>query len=86
MVRDLNKFYPFYLYFVEKYVTGELCCRYGLEPFEALGRFLNSETYKMLCDPELAMWEYPNYAILAIWECEQITGNPCNSVYIRGEA
>ena len=45
MVRDINKFFPYYLGFVEKYITGELCNRYGLEPFDALQRFLNSKTY-----------------------------------------
>ena len=85
MVRDINKFFPYYLGFVEKYVTGELCIRYGLEPFDALQRFLNSKTYQMVCDKDLAMWEFSHPAILSIWECEQVTGDPRNSIYIRGE-
>ncbi len=85
MVRDLKKFHPYYVGFVVKYVTGELCQRYGMEPFDALKRFLNSETYRMVCNLEMAMWEFSNPAILSIWECEQITGDPCNSIYIRGE-
>ena len=85
MPKDMEKFFPHYLGFVEHYVVGELCSRYGIEPFEALRRFLNSETYRMICDPKLAMWEFSHPAILSIWECEQITGDPRNSIYIRGE-
>jgi hypothetical protein len=31
------------------------------------------------------MWEFSHPAILSMWECEQATGDPRNSVYIRGE-
>ena len=71
--------------FVEKYVTGELCSRYGLKPFDALQRFLNSKTYQMVCDKELAMWEFSDRAIFDIWEAERVTGDPRNSAYIRSE-
>ncbi len=86
MDEKMKKFFPYYLGFVEKYVVGALCVRYGLEPFDALKRFLESETYRMVSDPELAMWEFSHPAILEMWECEQITGDPRNSVYIREEA
>ena len=85
MVRDMKKYFPFYLSFLEQYIVRELCRRFGIEPFDALQRFLNSETYRMVCNQELAMWEFPHHAILAMWECEQITGDPRNSLYIRGE-
>ncbi len=39
----------------------------------------------MVCDQELAMWEFSHPAILSMWECEQITGDPRNSIYIRSE-
>ena len=85
MVRDLKKFFPYYLGFVEQYVVGEICRRHGLEPFDALQRFLNSETYRMVSNFELAMWEFSHPAIVSMWECEQITGDPRNSIYIRSE-
>ncbi len=85
MSKTMKDFLPFYLGFVEQYVVKELVERYGMEAFEALRRFLGSETYRMLSDPELAMWEFSHPAILAMWVCEQVTGDPRNSVYIRGE-
>ena len=81
----MDRFFPFYLTFVEKYVVGEICRRYGLEPLDALQRFLSSETYRMVSDRELAMWEFSHPAILAMWECEQVTGEPRNSIHLRSE-
>ncbi len=85
MGRDMKSYFPFWLAFLDQYIVGELCRRFRMEPFDALQRFLKSETYRMVCDPELAMWEFPHHAILSMWECEQLTGNPRNSIYIRGE-
>ena len=85
MDKDMQKFFPYYLGFVEQYVVGELCRRHGLEPFEALRRFLDSKTYRMVSDREMAMWEFSHPAILSMWECEQVTGDPRNSIYIRSE-
>ena len=45
--------------------------KYNLPFEEARKKFVSSETYAMLTDPELAMWEV-----------EQKTGNPRNSAYI----
>jgi hypothetical protein len=39
----------------------------------------------MLSDPSLEMWDFGYPAIFDMWETEQITGDPRNSVYIRGE-
>ena len=49
-------------------------------------KFLYSEAYEMLSDFELKMWEFSPLAILDMWENEKITGNPRNSVYIRGNS
>lgn len=35
----------------------------------------------MLENPELEMWEFCPDVIFEMWECEQITGNPRNSIY-----
>jgi hypothetical protein len=37
----------------------------------------------MLCNPALEMWEFSPVGIFDMWEAEQITGNPRNSLYIR---
>lgn len=50
---------------------------------QALRIFLNSETYKLLSDAELEMWEFGPAAIFDMWENEKITGNPRNSLYLR---
>lgn len=57
--------------------------KYGLSQLEALRRFLSSETYAMLSDSELEMWDFGPAAILDMWESEQITGDPRNSLYLR---
>ena len=57
--------------------------KYGFEQMQALRIFLNSETYKLLSDAELEMWEFGPAAIFDIWENEMITGYPRNSLYLR---
>ncbi len=59
--------------------------KYGFSPMESLRKFLSSETYTMLIDPELEMWSFGTPAIFDLWENEQITGDPRTSVYIRSE-
>ena len=46
-------------------------------------KFLKSETYSMLANPEFEMWDFSCAGIFDMWETEQITGNPRNSLYIR---
>ena len=57
--------------------------KYGFDQMDALRKFLTSETYKMLSDSELEMWEFAPAAIFDMWESEQITGEPRNSLYLR---
>jgi hypothetical protein len=44
--------------------------------------FLNSETYDMLCDDSLNLWEFSPLAIYDMWENEIKTGDPRNSLYL----
>ena len=60
--------------------------KYGFSEMESMRKFLYSETYEMLSDFELEMWEFSPLVILDIWENEKITGDPRNSVYISGES
>lgn len=57
--------------------------KYGIEPMEALASYLNSQTYRMFNDPELEMIEFSPAGIFDMWECEQVTGDPRNSLYLR---
>ena len=59
--------------------------KYGLTEMDAAREFLLSETHKMLEDADMAMWEFSARAIFDMWEVEKITGNPRNSVHLRGE-
>lgn len=76
---------PFVLDYYDKEVINMIREKYGLDEWSALRRFLQSETYSMLSDASLEMWDFGYPAIFDMWETEQITGNPRNSVYIRGE-
>ena len=73
--------------FILSYYNGELVKKisnkYSMEPMEALRRFLFSQTYQMLADEKMEMWDYSPIGIFDMWEAEQITGDPRNSLYIR---
>lgn len=60
--------------------------KYGFSQMEALRRFLDSETYLMLADAQMQMWDFGPAGIFDMWESEKITGNPRNSLYLRGDA
>jgi hypothetical protein len=76
---------PFVLDYYDKEVINMIRDKYGLDEWSALRRFLHSETYAMLSDSSLEMWDFGYPAIFDMWETEQVTGDPRNSVYIRGE-
>lgn len=59
--------------------------KYGLDQMEALKQFVMSKTHEMLENEDFGMTDFGAEAIFEIWECEKITGEPKNSVYIRGE-
>lgn len=69
--------------FYDEEVIKLIVEKYAFEPMVALRRFLTSETYKMLSNAELEMWEFAPAAIFDMWENEQITGDPRNSLYLR---
>ena len=57
----------------------------GVSLMEGLRIFLKSETHKMLLDNELRMWYFSPLAIFDMWENEEATGDPGNSLYLRGD-
>ena len=77
---------PFLLSRYVSDITAMITEKYGMESETALRKFLFSETYRMLRTPALEMWDFAPAVIFELWECEQITGDPRKSVYIRGEA
>lgn len=77
--------FPYILKFYDKEVIRLIREKYGLDEWDALRRFIQSETYSMLSDPSLEMWDFGCPAIFNMWECEQITGDPRNSSYFKEE-
>ena len=71
------------LAYYDKEVIRMICNKYGYAQKDALRKFLFSETYRMLRNPKLEMWDFSPAGIFDMWESEQITGNPRNSLYIR---
>ena len=57
----------------------------GVSEMEGLRLFLNSETHQMLADNELKLWYFSPLVIYDMWKCEQATGDPSNSLYIRSD-
>lgn len=73
------------LCYYDREVIKMIVDKYGLTPWEAIHSFICSETHAMLEDRQCGMDEFGYPAIFNMWECEKITGNPRNSIYIRGE-
>jgi hypothetical protein len=72
--------------FYDREVAQPIHDKYGLSQLEALRAFMNSKTYDMLANPQLEMWEFSPLAIFDMWEVEQLTQDPRNSVYLRDAA
>ncbi len=83
MSNDIS--FPYFLNYYDKEVTGMISDKYGYDHMTALHKFLFSKTYTMLSDKALEMWEFGCPAIFDMWETEQVTGDPRNSVYLRGD-
>lgn len=73
------------LYYYDHAVTDLIMRKYGFDRMEALRRFVDSTTHKLLEDPDYGLSAFGNLGIFDLWENEMITGDPRNSVYIRGE-
>lgn len=69
-------------YHYSKEVCRMISEKYNLDAMEALRRYLNSESHRMFVDPELEMLDIPPIGVFDMWEVEQVTGDPRNSLYI----
>jgi len=71
------------------YYNGEvvqmIATKYGYSQMNALRAFVSSKTHEMLEDEECGLTAFGAGAIFEIWESEKVTGDPRNSVYVRGE-
>lgn len=69
--------------FYDRQVGQLIIDKYGLTEKEAVRNFMESETYQMLVDAELEVYNMSPHIVFDMWECEKITGVPRNSQYIR---
>lgn len=81
----MNKTSADILIFYDEEVVKLIVEKYNFSPIVALRKYLNSKTYKMMSDADFEMWDYGAPAIFDMWENEQITEDPRNSVYLRSE-
>ena len=57
----------------------------GISEMDGLRLFLNSETHEMLADDDLKLWHFSPMVLFDMWENEIATGDPRNSLYLRGD-
>lgn len=71
--------------FFDRHVSRMISEKYGLDERSAIRAFLESETYRMLITPELEIYALSPIIVFDMWENEKVSGDPRQSVYIRGE-
>ena len=79
----MNKVLPFILDYYDREVSQMISQKYGYSAMDAYKKFMFSMTYEMLSNPELQMWYFSCFGIFDMWEAEQRTGDPRNSIYIQ---
>ena len=71
--------------FFDRHVVELMVKKYGLDEWQAIKEFIYSQTYQMLQNPELALYQLSPLILFDMWEAEKITGNPRNSLYLRAD-
>ena len=79
----MNKVLPFILDYYDREVSQMISQKYGYSAMDADKKFMFSKTYEILSNPELQMWDFSCFGIFDMWEAEQRTGDPRDSIYIR---
>ena len=69
--------------FFDRYNIKKIIDKYDFDENTAMRKFITSETYKMLIDKELEIYKMSPEIVFDMWEVEQITGKPRNSLYLR---
>ena len=75
----------FALDYYDQQVTTMISDKYGMAPMDAARAFIVSQTHALLEDQGCALWDFGASGVFDIWEAERVTGDPRNSVYVRGE-
>ena len=66
-------------------VSGLIAKNRKISDMEALRLFLASQTHAMLAEDELKLWYFSPLAVYDMWVTEEATGDPRNSLYLRGD-
>jgi hypothetical protein len=66
-------------------IAGLIAQSRGISQMDGLRLFLASETHAMLADDKLKLWYFSPLAVFDMWENEVATGDPRNSLYLRGD-
>ena len=64
-------------------VVRRIIEKYGYSERDAFEQFIGSQTYRMLANPAMEMWQFGPEGLFNIWESEKVTGSPKNSAYLR---
>ncbi len=80
-----NRTNPSIMQLIDSEVSLLIAQSRKISELDALRLFLNSKTHEMVLDADLKMWYFSNLAIFDMWECEEATGDPRNSLYLRGD-
>lgn len=81
----MNKNAYFAIDYYDRCAIESIIEKYGMDEMEAARRFLASETHSLLEDPQYGVLGMPARAVFDMWEAEQVTGDPRNSIYVRAE-
>ena len=71
--------------FFDRYVTRMIIEKYGIDEIDAIREFIKSDTYQMLIEPKVEVYKLSPHIVFDMWESERETGDPRNSLYIRGD-
>ena len=73
------------LYTLDAQVACLIAESRGMSPMDGLRLFPGSLTHSMLADNDLRLWHFSPLALFDLWENEIATGDPTNSLYLRGD-
>ena len=80
-----NRTRPSILQNIDAEVAFQIAQSRNITPMNGLRLFLASITHEMLLDDSLKLWYLSPLAIFDMWENEIASGDPRNSLYIRGD-
>ncbi|MDR1183781.1 MAG: hypothetical protein LBK67_03180 [Coriobacteriales bacterium] len=73
------------MHLFDAWVIPMIMQEYSLDENSAIRSFIGSLTYQMLEQEELKLWRESPLLIFDLYKSEQLTGDPRNSTYIKGD-